>query len=83
MGRYDKAEEMMRMLHEDTLAPRSVREKVAAMLDLLSRNDMDDQRKGATIQSDLEDMAGDVNIPGEVRMVFYKIMSEIEAAMND
>lgn len=80
---FDRAEDLMKMVLEDTGTPRTVREKLSKMLAYLEREDLDSQTKVNTVQSELEEISADVNIPPFVRTQIYGISSELEAALNE
>jgi uncharacterized protein (UPF0147 family) len=78
MNKFEKVEVAMRMLQEDSSAPRSVREKLGQMITYL-KQPIDDNTKISTVLMKLEDFSNDVNIPAFVRTQIYSISGMLEA----
>ena len=78
MGKFDKVEIAIRFLQEDTGTPRSVREKLGAILIYL-KQPLDDNTKISNVLTRLEDFSSDVNIPPFVRTQIYSISSMLES----
>jgi uncharacterized protein (UPF0147 family) len=79
MTKFSKVEQTMRMMLEDNTTPRTVRDKITNMIAYLGKPEQDDQRKIATVLSEIEDISSDVNIPPFVRTQLYSIASQLES----
>jgi len=77
MVEWNRVENAIRYVLEDTATPRSVREKLNNTLQYIKRSD-DEQTKISTILSDLDELSQDVNIPPFVRTQLYSISGMLE-----
>jgi uncharacterized protein (UPF0147 family) len=77
MTNFNKVENAMRYLQEDSGTPRSVREKLGQMINYL-KSSHDDSTKISTVLSQLEELSSDVNIPDYVRTQLYSISAMLE-----
>jgi len=77
MASWSDIKEMLAMLKEDSAAPRSLREKIDKMVSLIN-SDKDTQLKINTLQSELEDISSDINIPFFIRTQIFSISGALE-----
>jgi uncharacterized protein (UPF0147 family) len=77
MSSFTDVKEMLLMVKEDQSAPKSLREKIDAMVQLID-SDQDTSLKVNSLQQQLEDISNDVNLPSFVRTQMWSISGALE-----
>lgn len=69
--------EMLLMLKEDQMAPKSLREKINQMASLID-SDQELQLKIDSLQQTLEEISNDINLPSFIRTQVWSISGALE-----
>ena len=77
MATFSDIKEMLQILREDSATPRSLREKIGAMTQLIDSN-KDAQIKISSLQETLEEVANDINLPPYIRTQVWSISGALE-----
>jgi len=77
MMTFEDIKEMLSMIKEDPATPKSLREKINGMNELID-SDKDVQLKIESLQQQLEDISNDINLPSFVRTQVWSVSGALE-----
>lgn len=76
---FERCNQILRHIMEDTSVPRNIRRAAEKSKDILANKDEEDTIKASTVISILDEISNDPNIPIHARTLIWNALSELES----
>jgi len=76
---FDRCNQILQHIMEDTSVPRNIRRAAENSKDILSNEDEEPTIKASTVISILDEISNDPNIPIHARTLIWNVLSELES----
>lgn len=79
---FERCNQILRHIMEDTSVPRNIRRAAEKSKDILANKDEEDTIKASTVISILDEISNDPNIPIHARTLIWNALSELESVQE-
>jgi hypothetical protein len=76
---FDRVNQILKHIMEDTSVPRNIRRAAEESKDILAKDDEDPTVRASTVISILDEISNDPNIPIHARTLIWNVLSELES----
>lgn len=79
---FDRVNQILQHIMEDTSVPRNIRRAAEESKDILSKEDEEPTIRASTVISILDEISNDPNIPIHARTLIWNVLSELESVRD-
>ncbi len=79
---FDRVNQILQHIMEDTSVPRNIRRAAEESKDILAKDEEEPTVRASTVISILDEISNDPNIPIHARTLIWNILSELESVRD-
>jgi uncharacterized protein (UPF0147 family) len=79
---FDRCNQILQHIMEDTSVPRNIRRAAEESRDILSKDGEEATIRASTVISILDEISNDPNIPIHARTLIWNVLSELESVRD-